>query len=53
MEGQAYILFDGDTPWSHIWDAIALASVLIGLLISVISAIRKQRDLVQAQKELA
>ena len=52
QEGHAYIIFDGDTPWSHAWDAVALVSVLLGLILADWSAIRKRGQIVQMRKQM-
>ncbi len=50
-ENKAYILFDQDTPWSHVWDAVALFALAAGLLLSVFLVIRQRKLILKARTE--
>lgn len=51
-ESKSYILLDGDTPFSDIWDALALFALAFGLLLSIFLMLRQRKALILAHQDL-
>jgi len=51
-ETKTYVLLDGDTPFSHIWDAVALFAMAFGLLLSIFLMFRHRKALIEARHDI-